>query len=263
MKYEIDPVGSWEPVVTGSYADPETPSGALSYGPVVRELYCFECNVSGYGSITVNGNYFAVKPGDCYIVLPGDTVSYASDARDPRRGIWCFVSGRRVGELLRSTGITSDAPFLPEALGEAFYGCLCRIHELREEMGLGVELRRTALVYELLALLNKDTPIHSKSHWVDRAIAIFEAGYFERLTVADVARQLGFERTYFSVMFKEKTGVSPHAYLTAMRVRKARKLLAEHDYTVGEAAEAVGLDPRNFSRIFKRETGRHPKDYKT
>lgn len=263
MKYEIDPVGSWEPVVTGSYADPQAPLDALSYGPVVRELYCFECNVGGYGSITVNGNCFAVKPGDCYIVLPGDTVSYTSDARNPRRGVWCFVSGRRVGELLRGTGITSEAPFLPTALCEAFCRCLCRIHGLREEMGLGAELRRTAVIYELLALLNKDTPIHSKSHWVDRAIAIFEAGYFEKLTVADVARQLGFERTYFSVMFKEKTGVSPHAYLTAMRVQKAKKLLTEHGYTVGGAAEAVGLDPRNFSRIFKHETGHYPKDYKT
>ena len=262
MNYESSKINGSEPLIISAYMDSDIVTGSHTYGPVVRELYCFECNLSGYGSIMINGKKFTIKPRDCYIVRPGDTVSYTRDASDPRRGIWCFVSGNRVGELLDRAKITSDSPFVSSEFFEDFCRILNKIYEIREDTNLGAELRRTSLVYEMLSLLNRDTPIVSKRHWVNRAIAIFEADYPEKITVSDVADRLGFERTYFSVIFKEKTGISPHAYLTSMRIAKAKKLLSENAYSVGEAAEAVGLDARNFSRFFKRETGVSPKEYK-
>jgi len=265
MNYGIDKINGSEPIVTSCYKDADikkASTGTNVYGPIVSALYCFECNVSGYGSITINGKKFDIKPRDCYFVLPGDTAIYTSDKNDPRRGVWCYVSGHRVGELLAKAKITSESPFAPPELFDDIHDILERIYAIREDTDLGAELRRTSLLYEIFALLNKDTPIVSKSHWVNRAIAIFEADYHERITVSDVAARLGFERTYFSVMFKEKTGVSPHAYLTSMRIEKAKKLLSEHAYSVNDAAEAVGLDARNFSRLFKRETGKYPKEYK-
>jgi len=89
-----------------------------------------------------------------------------------------------------------------------------------------------------------------------------EADYPEPLSVEDLSRTLGLERTYFSSLFKEKTGYSPYRYLTALRIKKACLLLAETDFSVAEVAELVGLDARNFARLFKKEIGKTPLEYK-
>jgi AraC-like DNA-binding protein len=80
------------------------------------------------------------------------------------------------------------------------------------------------------------------------------------ISVADLAAEVGFERSYFSVVFKEKTGRSPHEYLTKLRITAAcRELIA--GMSVAEVAESVGLEPKNFSRIFKKYIGETPLGY--
>ena len=49
--------------------------GGSVYGPVTREVYLLECCTHGEGSVIINGTRFPVKPGDCYVLLPGDKVA--------------------------------------------------------------------------------------------------------------------------------------------------------------------------------------------
>ena len=233
-----------------------------TFGPIVRDIYLFECNTGGYGTVIINGKKFPLAPRMCYILLPGDTVTQISDTKQAREGIYFTASGTRIGEALARAGITSENPFAPPEIFDKIVAEATKIYQSLDDNSLGAKYRRTACIYEILAALTDKKPITDKAHWVNRVIAIFETDYPMKITVADVAARLGFERTYFSVMFKEQTGVSPHAYLTSLRISRAQRLLAESGYSVSDAAEAVGLDPRNFSRLFKKETGEYPKSYK-
>ena len=97
---------------------------------------------------------------------------------------------------------------------------------------------------------------------VKKAVGLMESNYHETLSMDSLAANVGLERSYFSVLFKEKTGMSPYQYLTALRIRKARILLRETDTSVARIAEAVGMDPRNFARLFKKETDSTPLQYR-
>ena len=97
---------------------------------------------------------------------------------------------------------------------------------------------------------------------VKKAVGLMESNYHEALSMDSLAANVGLERSYFSVLFKEKTGMSPYQYLTALRIRKARILLRETDTGVARIAEAVGMDPRNFARLFKEETDETPLQYR-
>lgn len=77
-----------------------------------------------------------------------------------------------------------------------------------------------------------------------------------------MVREIGRKRCYFSTLFRSRTGVSPHAYLLQVRVRKACALISEKNYAVSEAAEPVVLDAHNLSWSFKKLTGELPKDFK-
>ena len=88
-----------------------------------------------------------------------------------------------------------------------------------------------------------------------------QTNYAEIVNVEEIAKQVGFERAWFSMQFKKKTGMSPHQYLLGLRVQKACQLLKTTDYSISEIAYMVGLEPHNFSRLVKRELGITPQEY--
>lgn len=241
---------------------PETVLPGSGYGPVVRNVYTIECNVSGYGTVTVNDKTFRISPGDFYCLLPGQTVSFTADRRDPRMALYCTAGGLRLGQMLHEAGITDAAPFAPPEKFDALFAVMQKMYALGKENGLGASLQRTACLYELMGILTKGRVNTNTDHFADHAIGLMETTYHTGVSVSDIATEMGFDRCYFSTLFKRHTGVSPHAYLTSLRIEKAKALLGSSDRTVSEVAESVGLDPRNFARLFKKETGKTPNFYK-
>ena len=249
-----------EPVLYRARTDDRVRPGA-TYGPIVREVYIVECNTGGTGTVEINGRSFPIAPGDCYILLPGDTVRHTA-SEDPRRGVFCSLGGKRVGQILSEIGITSDSPFAAAECFSEVVDIINRMIVINHENDMGADLRRTALVYELLGALTRGRASTDRNHWVKRAIGIFEANYHTDISVADVAAEVGFDRAYFSIIFKQHTGMTPHAYLTSLRIGQACNLISEKGCSVAEVAVSVGLDPRNFARLFSRETGMTPSEYK-
>src|SRR6266404_6176741 len=80
------------------------------------------------------------------------------------------------------------------------------------------------------------------------------------LTVSRIAQAVSMGPYYFSRLFKESTGQSPHQYVVEARVRKAKELLTTGKFTIREAAHHVGfVDQSHLTRHFKRVFGLPPK----
>ena len=241
---------------------PDIVTPGYTVGPVVRRLYLVECNVSGYGTVNINGKEFCVGPGDCYVIYPGDTVIQKADDKDPRIALWCLFGGARVGEILRASGITSDAPFAPKEKFGELLAIMKKLLAISNKTGMGAELMKTACLYEFLGALADGKEDISRNIIAERAISIMETEYSGSLSVSDIARELSFDRSYFSTLFKESVGTSPYSYLTRIRIRRACDLLRDTPLSVGAISERVGITPHNFSRIFKREVGISPAEYR-
>lgn len=79
----------------------------------------------------------------------------------------------------------------------------------------------------------------------------------------DLLEHLGVSRSYFSTVFKEKTGQSFVEYLTNLRMEKAKEYLRETGLCTYEIADRIGFaDPHYFSLTFRRRTGMTPKQYR-
>lgn len=235
----------------------------VTYGPVIRDIYIVECCSSGYGSVVVNGTEFPVGPGDCYVLFPGDTVLHTADRVHPRSGAWCAVDGRIFGQVLSRLRISSQSPFAPREAFDEIYGYLQEMITARQARDPGADLRCSGLVYGMLGALLRHAPSLTDPHcWVQKAVGIMETRYSEPLSVRAIADGVGLDRSYFSTLFKDVTGETPHAYLTSLRIRKACSLLKETDRTVAQVASCVGVDPQNFSRLFREQTGMTPRSFR-
>ncbi len=249
-----------EPILYYCGIDENLKPGARST-PVIRDVYVIECCIRGAGTIIINGNEFPFEKNSCYILMPGDTVIQTSDVIESRKCIWCAIDGFLLKNVFEQTGISSQNPFAPSVAFEEILEELKKILSMRDDTDPGADFRRAGCIYNILGALLKQTNISNKNSWIQKAIGIMEARYHEDISIESIARETGLDRTYFSTLFKEKTGFSPHAYLTQLRIKKASTLLKINNSTISEIALSVGLDPQNFSRFFKKATSKTPKQY--
>ena len=90
-------------------------------------------------------------------------------------------------------------------------------------------------------------------------------GNFHRsnLKIADVATAVGISSYYFSRLFRQSTGLSPHEYLTSRRIETAKQLLKKTDLPIVEVSADVGFNSQShFITLFKRQVGTTPLKYR-
>ena len=86
----------------------------------------------------------------------------------------------------------------------------------------------------------------------------------EPLTVADLARHAGWAPSTFAHRFVAETGMAPLRWLTAARLREARRLLEVSDLSVDDIAARSGLgSAANLRLHLARDAGTTPTAYRT
>lgn len=74
----------------------------------------------------------------------------------------------------------------------------------------------------------------------------------------------GISISYFRILFKNHTGLSPLEYLNRVRNLRALELLQTTREPIAEIAEEVGIHaPNDFARIFKKLIGYPPSYFKS
>ena len=80
----------------------------------------------------------------------------------------------------------------------------------------------------------------------------------EGVTLESLAQQVGLNKFHLCRAFRDEVGLPPYAYLTHLRVARARRLLAR-GLGPAEVALEVGLyDQSQLNRHFKRIVGVTP-----
>lgn len=87
--------------------------------------------------------------------------------------------------------------------------------------------------------------------------------YREPLTLEMVSREIGFNPTYFSVVFKKETGFNFSEYLKKIRIENAKTFLLDTESSVEDISYEVGYrDIKYFSKLFKKLTGITPTEFR-
>lgn len=78
-------------------------------------------------------------------------------------------------------------------------------------------------------------------------------------TVAELASEMGSSRSVFAERFLAVTGMTPHRYVTELRMRLATQWIGRDRIPIETVAQRLGYGSQAaFSRAFKRITGKSP-----
>jgi AraC-like DNA-binding protein len=94
---------------------------------------------------------------------------------------------------------------------------------------------------------------------LQRAIDHIRKHFDEPLRRDTVAAVAGLAPDYFSRLFKARERTTFEGYVLALRIERAKQLLANTGFSVARVAEMSGYrSPEYFSRVFRRATGTTP-----
>jgi AraC-like DNA-binding protein len=86
--------------------------------------------------------------------------------------------------------------------------------------------------------------------------------YADPIDVEELARQSGASPGRFYQAFRKHTGLSPHKYMTTVRLNVSLGMLAHSGASITEVAHSTGYsDELYFSRLFKKHMGMSPTEY--
>lgn len=98
---------------------------------------------------------------------------------------------------------------------------------------------------------------------VRRLMANVERDYSKDLTLRSLAEQFNANSVYLGRLFKEETGQTFTMYLNSVRMREAKRLLAETDMTVADIASTIGYASIGyFVNQFKKMFSCSPREYR-
>ncbi|MCL2050774.1 MAG: AraC family transcriptional regulator [Lachnospiraceae bacterium] len=97
----------------------------------------------------------------------------------------------------------------------------------------------------------------------NKAISYIRGNYLDKITLQDVAEHVFLSPSYFSKIFKEETGQTPSAYITAVRLEVSKKLLKDPALSIIDIAMLAGFESQSyFTQVFKKNEGCTPGQYR-
>ena len=106
----------------------------------------------------------------------------------------------------------------------------------------------------------------NKPDWykaIRAAIAYIDDHFREKISITTLAGVSNMSASVFRRAFFKIMETTPGAYITTIRINKARKLLAETGKTISDIAEECGFyDQSHFIKMFARSRRQSPSEYR-
>ena len=100
-------------------------------------------------------------------------------------------------------------------------------------------------------------------HKLQKVLAYIDERLGEPIGVRQLASQVHMSPFHFARRFKQAVGTPPHAYITQVRVERAKRLLATTSLPLIEVATRVGYRTQaHFTGVFHRYVGTTPRAYR-
>lgn len=202
----------------------------------------------GHGRVRLKKEVFDLSPGQFFLV-PVGSIAQISACRDSAWHFqWIGFNGLLAHDFLQLPAVFT----LPEKL----LGQLYDLQEPCENIGSRVS-SDLLLIHSVLTRSKPDRTDH-----VQKVVDHILSGYMFKVSVEELAAELGINSSYLTRQFTKKMGCSIRKYLLTVRVANAKNYL-NRGYSVKETALLCGFgDTANFSKLFKKETGFAPAHWK-
>ncbi|MDQ6417899.1 AraC family transcriptional regulator [Paenibacillus sp. LHD-117] len=242
----------------------------------------------GTGRVVVDGETFPIRPGMLFFFRPYQLHQVMADVslREPYTRTILFFDPHVVDDLLRPfakryslfralwRGNQRTMAFDLSAIGDEIERNYDQYQWLRSR-GMGEDAEEIAM----MILRNLECVLRSATApafqalraeecktagYAQQAMTWIDEHYQDSIHLDDLAAELHLSKFYLSKLFHEETGSTLKAYMTAVRIRHACRLLETTSKAIEWIGSEVGIPNTSyFVQVFKQEVGTTPLKYRT
>ena len=129
-----------------------------------------------------------------------------------------------------------------------------------EDIGLAV-----LLLHGKVCMQHENPPAipDLSEQYVEQAKQFLTERFTDRLSVSEIAREVGITEAYLQRLFRSRTGETITAYINSLRLKRSKYLLAHTDLSLTDVAENAGFGSRQrLAQIFRDFVGESPGQYR-
>ena len=211
-----------------------------------------------------------LKAGDMFLVFPGVWHTYHPVEGNVWKSYWIGFKGRNMDDRMNYGFLSVDKPVYNIGYSSDVVMLYRTAIKAAKEEGACSQQLLAGIVNNLLGLmysLERNMKLNRRGGYVEmiaKARIMIREGVESKITVHEIAAELGSSYSNFRKLFKEYTGMSPALYQQNLRLQRAKELLSSTDMSIKEIAYRLNFDsPDYFSSKFKAKVGCKPSEYRT
>lgn len=234
-----------------------------TFGSAIRQHYLIHYVTRGKGRLWMNDTCYVIEKDTMFLIRPGITCVYQADKDDPWEYCWICIDGYDVENMLNNSGFDKVNPlFFDKSNGEVRDAMLNFIFYFSKyKNNEYMLLSRLYNIFGHMKIQMKKQ--QAKSIHVERAIDYIYENYSKNISVTDIAKYLGIDRTYLYRLFKEEYNMSPQKYLLNFRLKTAMNKLEGGNMSIADIAYSCGFnDASAFCHQFKKVYKDTPLNYR-
>ena len=232
-----------------------------------HEGYAVGCIEDGAMRFNYLGETVVAPRGQVNLVVPGEP----HDGHGADETGWAYrMFYLRPEALLEASGSLMARPNLPNFRtgvidDPELAACVRRTHRVLADDDAPALEKETRLYWLLVQWISRHADERGRlsepgreHRAVCRAREILQDRFGEDVGLGELAREVGLSPFHLVRVFERQRGITPHAYLTQVRVERAREMLRGRARLADIAAECGFSDQAHLTRLFKARYGVTP-----
>ena len=220
----------------------------------------------GVGEFYVENDVYPLKKGDFILVNPNTSHTEKSGEENPLEYIAVAVDNYSLN--------------LGDGVNHFMFNCILKnpdiikymdsmLNEQENNKPYSDHICQNILEIILIEILRitktkVDTePTVSSSKECFKLKKYLDSNYASKITIDDLARLSNLNKYYLIHSFNRYFGSSPINYLCKIRIRVAKELLKNSDYSIEQISQSAGFSSQSyFTQCFKKDCGMSPSAYR-
>lgn len=210
-----------------------------------------------------------IKPGDMFLLFPDEWHSYHPLETTGWKSYWIGFRGKNMDDRVKAGFLSAEHPIHHVGFSNGIISLYEEAYKTAVEEAAYSQQIMAGIVNHLIGMmysLERNIQLSKDAAYIDmvnKARFRIRESLESKLTIQQIAEELGFSYSTFRKLFKEFTGIAPTMYQQELQLQRAKELLSTTDESIKEIAYRLNFEsPDYFYAKFKKKTGMSASDYR-